>query len=67
MSEFSRDELAHLAAKARLPEKLVLDAAAETVQRFYEIWAAEKKNLPLSRELIATIEKHVKTVPIARN
>lgn len=67
MSEFSRDELAHLAAKARLPEKLVLDTAAETVQRFHEIWKAEKENLPLSKELIAAIEKHVKTVPIARS
>jgi serine/threonine-protein kinase HipA len=65
MNEFSRDELAYLAGKARLPEKLVLDTAAETVARFHETWSTEKKNLPLSKELIATIEKHVKTVPIA--
>jgi serine/threonine-protein kinase HipA len=43
----------------------VLDTAAETVARFHETWRAEKKNLPLSKELIATIEMHVKTVPIA--
>ena len=66
MNEFSRDELADLAAKARLPEKLVLDTAAETVARFHETWSAEKRNLPWSKELIATIEKHVNTVPIAR-
>ena len=66
MSEFSRDELAYLAGKARLSEKLVLDTAAETVERFHETWRNEKKNLPLSKELIATIEKHVKTVPIAQ-
>jgi serine/threonine-protein kinase HipA len=66
MNKFSRDELAYMAGKARLPEKLVLDTAAETVARFHEVWRAEKKNLPLSKELINTIEKHVKTVPIAR-
>lgn len=66
MAEFSYELLADLAGKARLPEKLVRDAAAETVARFQEAWRAEKKNLPLSRGLIATIEKHVKTVPIAQ-
>jgi len=30
--EFSEDKLSHLAAKARLPEKLVLDTARETVE-----------------------------------
>jgi serine/threonine-protein kinase HipA len=65
MAEFSSDLLANLARKARLPEKLVLDTAAETVARFHEAWKAEKKHLPLSRDLISTIERHVKTVPIA--
>ena len=65
MSQFSRDELAYLADKARLPEKLVLNTAAETVERFHEAWKSEKGNLPLSKDLIATIEAHVKTIPIA--
>ena len=65
MNEFSRDELSYLAGKARLSEKLVLDTAAETVELFHQAWRTEKKNLPLSKDLIATIEKHVKTVPIA--
>jgi len=64
MDEFSRDELAYLAGKARLPEKLVLDAASETAARFHDVWRAEKKNLPLSRSLIETIEKHIRKVPI---
>jgi serine/threonine-protein kinase HipA len=33
--KFSEDELTHLAAKALLPEKLVLDTARETVARFH--------------------------------
>jgi serine/threonine-protein kinase HipA len=66
MDEFSRDELAYLAGKARLPEKLVLDTAAETVERFHESWRSEKKNLPLSKTIVESIENHVKKVPIAR-
>ena len=62
--EFSFDELAYLAGKARLPEKLVRDTARETVELFHETWAAEKKNLPLTSEMIATIDTHVKKVPI---
>ena len=65
MDKFSRDELTYMAGKARLPEKLVLDAAGETIARFHTSWQAEKKNLPLSKGLIETIERHVRTVPIA--
>ena len=38
MTELSLDQLSYLAAKARLPKKLVLDAGRETVQRFMEDW-----------------------------
>jgi serine/threonine-protein kinase HipA len=65
MDKFSRDELRYMAGKARLPEKLVLDAAGETIARFHAYWQADKKNLPLSKGLIETIERHVRTVPIA--
>jgi len=63
--EFSRDELAYLAGKARLPEKLTLDTAAETVARFHKAWAKEKKNLPLSKPVSEAIEDNLKKVPIA--
>jgi serine/threonine-protein kinase HipA len=62
--EFSKDELSHLAAKAMLPEKLVLDTALETVTLFHQHWHAEKQNLPLSRDLMQTIESHLKTIPL---
>ena len=39
--DFSEDELSHLAAKAMLPEKLVLDTARETVALFHQHWQAE--------------------------
>ena len=64
-TEYSEDELSHLAAKARLPEKLVLDTARETVALFHQHWHAEKANLPLAAEVVQTVETHLKTIPIA--
>jgi serine/threonine-protein kinase HipA len=63
--EFSEDELSHLAAKAMLPEKLVLDTARETVALFYQHWRAEKANLPLSAAVTQAIDDHLATIPIA--
>ncbi len=64
MSEFSKDELIHLAAKARISEKLVTDTARETVTRFKQTWSDEKSNLPLEKKVVETIDAHVKSVPI---
>jgi len=63
--EYSANELSHLAAKARLPEKLVLDTARETVALFHEHWQREKGNLPLGAAVIEAIEAQLKIVPIA--
>jgi len=56
---FNRDELAHLAAGAELPGKLVLDAAAETVTRFQEAWAQEQAHLPLTRAVREGVNTHL--------
>jgi len=63
--EFTEDELSHLAARAKLPETLVLEAARETVALFHDTWAKEKKNLPLRKDVITAVNVHVKKVPIA--
>jgi serine/threonine-protein kinase HipA len=65
--EFSEDELAHLAAKAQLPETLVIDTARETVELFHQYWRSEKQNLPLTQQIIKAIEAHITTVPLARS
>lgn len=65
-SEFTFDELAHLAAKARLPEKLVLDTAKETLSLFQEIWPIEKKHLPMHSAVTDAIDNHLRTMPFAR-
>lgn len=64
-ADFNEDELSHMAAKAALPERLVLDTARETVALFYQHWGAEKSNLPMSEDVRNAIETHLKTVPIA--
>ena len=64
--EFSEDELAHLAAKAQLPQTLVIDTARETVELFHQYWRSEKQNLPLTQQIIKAIEAHITTVPLAR-
>ncbi len=62
---FTEDELAHLAARARLPEKLVLDTAKETVAKFHEQWKKEKTHLPIGPNIRNAIDAHLKIVPIA--
>ena len=61
---FSEDELSHLAAKAMLPEKLVLDTARETIALFKQHWKAERKNLPFSAAVARAIEDHMRSVPL---
>ncbi|MBJ2129893.1 HipA domain-containing protein [Alteromonas sp. IB21] len=63
-SDFTLDELSHLAAKAMLPEKLVLDTAKQTVAGFHEIWEKEKTHLPLTKSMIEAIEKHLRSIPL---
>lgn len=63
-SDFTLDELSHLAAKAMLPEKLVLDTAKQTVAGFHEAWAQEKAHLPLTQSMITAIETHLRSIPL---
>ena len=62
---YSVDELSHLAAGAATPEKPVLDTARETVQRFRDVWQAEKNNLPMAKAVVDAIDNHLPRVPIA--
>lgn len=62
--EFDIDELTYLAAKARLPRKLVLDTARRTVERFMAVWNAEKSHLGLPAKSVTRIDAHLTTVPL---
>ncbi|PJI42549.1 type II toxin-antitoxin system HipA family toxin [Ferrovibrio sp.] len=64
MYEVSKDEIAHLASKALLPEKIVVGTALDTVRRFRDIWEAEKTHFPLAKKVIEAVEAHAARVPI---
>jgi serine/threonine-protein kinase HipA len=66
MAELSKDELAHLAAKSALSEKLVLDTARETVGQFMDVWKNEKNNLPMAAKVRETIDAHLPTIELYR-
>lgn len=64
MTEFSIAELRRLADKARLPEKPVLDAAKDAVERFRALWPEAKKDLPIEKKVAEAVEAHAERVPI---
>lgn len=64
-TDFSIDELRHLAAKAKVSEPLVLKTARETVARFRDEWGKECTHLPLADEVRSAIERQLAKVPIA--
>lgn len=62
----TEDEITHLAAKAALPLRLMLNTARETVDLFHQNWAAEKNHLPMHTEVVEAIDRHLTDLPIAR-
>jgi serine/threonine-protein kinase HipA len=66
MTELSKTELAYLANKARLPEKMIVDTALETVARFRAVWSAERNNLQLESKVISLVEEHAERVKLYR-
>lgn len=63
-SDYTVDELEHLAAKAALPRKLVMDTTQETVALFMQRWASEKNHLPMDKDVRLAIDKHLQALPI---
>ena len=61
---FTYDELKTIADKARLPLRLVVETAKETVQQFDDLWDREKAHLPFSAEVLAAIDEHRKRLAI---
>jgi serine/threonine-protein kinase HipA len=64
-SDFDRSELSKMAAKAGLPERVVLMTALETVDRFRTAWANERKHLPMHDDVREAIELQLGRVPLA--
>lgn len=66
MTDLSLDQLAYFAAKARLPEKQVLDTGRETVEKFMDAWNAwhwSPKPLP---RFVEPINELLPQIPIVK-
>ena len=65
MAGLSLDRLSYFAAKARLPQKLVLDTARETVEHFMEACknGVYLNELPFVRD---AIKEHLKTITLVK-
>jgi len=63
--QFSEDELSYLAAKAGLPERLVIATARATVEAFRESWAKTRAHLPLDRTIMETLDRQLEIIPLA--
>lgn len=66
MDGFTWDELTYLCGKAMIPTHGALRVAKETTANFLELWAAEKTHLGLPDAVIASVDKHLGTLPITR-
>lgn len=64
MTDLSMDQLAYFAAKARLPEKLVLDAGIETVQRFMAVWKVRQEERNANPQIFSAIEELLHRIPL---
>lgn len=63
-TDYTFDKLARLAVKSGISKKLVIDAASEIVQLFMERWPGEKNNLPLGKNVVTEIDRHLRRIPI---
>lgn len=63
MTQLSLDQLSYLAAKARLPEKLVLDTARATVERFMAAWEGGKGIGAYAPEAVEPINRLLGEIP----
>jgi len=66
MTDLSLEQLSYFAAKARLPEKLVLDTGKETVEKFMAVWNEGKAVLKPNPKLIAPISELLSRIPLVR-
>lgn len=64
-NELSLDSFVTLAAKASLPETMVINTVKETVSRFHDRWTNAKQDLPIEGRVSKAIDAHLKTLPLA--
>ena len=62
-SSLTYKQLQRFAAKALLPETIVIETAQETVHSFEKVWRSIHE-FPLDTEIIHQIDQHLKTIPL---
>ncbi|MCB9987713.1 MAG: HipA domain-containing protein [Rhodospirillales bacterium] len=64
ITELSLDQLSYLAAKARLPEKLVLDVGRETAVQFMAAWKGGRAIQHVSTKAVGPIDELLARIPL---
>jgi serine/threonine-protein kinase HipA len=64
MANITEDHFRKMAAKAELPEQLVVRTMKETAEAFRDRWPRFKSELPLHPSVISTIEQHLTRLAI---
>ena len=59
------DQFVRFAAKSGLPETLTIETVKDTVNRFRDAWP-RSRDLPVTSELRAIIDRHIASVPISK-
>lgn len=63
---FDEEEISHLASRASLPEKPVLETARETASDFVAVWHSERESLPMQESVRTAIDHLLPTLPLTR-
>lgn len=66
LSELSLGQLTHLAARAGLPRRLVLDAGRETVDRFRNVWSRARATRNLGSSTVGRIDALLQRTALVR-
>lgn len=66
ITDLSLDQLAYLAGKARIPEKLVLRTAKETVVRFMDLWHGENDIQSISPKTVGPVNELLGRIPLVK-
>lgn len=65
-AQFDRDEIALMAAKARLPTAPLITAANETIERFMDYWPKNRAHLAVAPAVVEHIDKHLESLAILK-
>ncbi len=63
-NQVTEKNFAKLAAKSASSERLVLNTVKDTIDRIYQAWHEIRADLPLTKEMRAAVESHMRTLKL---